>query len=120
MAALIVRARTIVTCDTDAPQSRIDFDGLGTIDDGAIAIENGRVVAVGPAVEIARERRSVDVLDLGRSVVVPGLVDAHAHPFFSGDREPDFASRVSGQPPPLGMAYTVERTREALLDPERF
>jgi imidazolonepropionase len=120
LAALIVRARTIVTCDTDAPQSRIDFDGLGTIDDGAIAIENGRVVAVGPAVEITRDRRSVDVLDLGRSVVVPGMVDAHAHPFFSGDREPDFAARVSGLPAPLGMAYTVERTREALLDPQRF
>jgi imidazolonepropionase len=120
LAALIVRARTIVTCDTEAAQSRVDFDGLATIDDGAIAIESGRIVAVGPAAEIARGRRSADVLDLGRCVVVPGMVDAHAHPFFSGDREPDFAARVSGRRAPLGMAYTVERTRAALLDPDRF
>ncbi len=35
--------------------------------------------------------------------IVPGLVDAHAHPLFAGDREPDFAARLRGEPPPLGM-----------------
>jgi imidazolonepropionase len=117
---MIVRAGTVVTCDTDVPQCGIDFDALRTFDDGAIAIEDGRVTAVGPAASILRSRGDSDVLDLGRCVVVPGLVDAHAHPFFSGDREPDFAARVAGLPAPLGMAYTVERTREALLEPDRF
>ncbi|HEY3674519.1 MAG TPA: imidazolonepropionase [Candidatus Tumulicola sp.] len=119
MASLTVRARTIVTCDTESPQSGVDFDNLRTYTDGAIAVENGRIVAVGPASEILRERRG-DVLDFGSSVVVPGLVDAHAHPFFSGDREADFAARIAGVDAPLGMMYTVERTREALLDPGTF
>jgi imidazolonepropionase len=117
---VIVRARTIVTCDSDAPQCGIDFTALGTIEDGAIAIEDGRILAVGPFAEVVRDRDAAEVLDLGRVVVVPGFVDAHAHPFFSGDREPDFAARIAGRPAPLGMAYTVERTREALLDPDRF
>ncbi len=78
------------------------------------------MTAIGPAASILRGRRDSEVLDLGRCIVVPGLVDAHAHPFFSGDRERDFAARVAGLPAPLGMAYTVERTREALLDPDRF
>jgi imidazolonepropionase len=117
---VIVRARTIVTCDSDAPQCGIDFTALGTIEDGAIAIEDGRILAVGPFAELVRDRDAAEVLDLGRVVVVPGFVDAHAHPFFSGDREPDFAARIAGRPAPLGMAYTVERTREALLDPDRF
>ncbi len=53
-------------------------------------------------------------------VVVPGFVDAHAHPLFAGDREPDFAARIRGEQPSLGMLYTVERTREALLKPQAF
>ncbi len=51
---------------------------------------------------------------------MPGFVDAHAHPLFAGDREPDFAARVRGEKPSLGMAYTIERTRNALLDPTSF
>ncbi len=53
-------------------------------------------------------------------MIVPGLVDAHAHPLFAGDRERDFTARLRGEPPPLGMAYTIERTRQALLDPAEF
>ncbi|MBV8435503.1 MAG: amidohydrolase family protein, partial [Candidatus Eremiobacteraeota bacterium] len=37
-----------------------------------------------------------------------------------GDREPDFAARQRGEKPALGMLYTVEQTRNALLDPARF
>lgn len=61
-----------------------------------------------------------DYLDLRDCVIVPGFVDAHAHPLYAGDREPDFAARTHGEPPPLGMLYTIERTREALLDPVEF
>lgn len=125
---MIVRAKTIVTCDTGAAQSGVDFDALGRIDDGAILIKKGIVKAVGPASVILsaasakreRSRRTPEVVDLGDCVIVPGLVDAHAHPLFAGDREPDFAARQRGEKAPLGMLYTVERTREALLDPKAF
>jgi imidazolonepropionase len=120
LASLTVRALTIVTCDTDAAQSGVDFEKLGTYADGAIVVEDGRIVTVGPAREVLAERTGGDVLDLGQTVVVPGLIDAHAHPFFSGDRESDFAARIAGAAAPLGMIYTVERTREALLDPDAF
>jgi imidazolonepropionase len=120
LASLIVRARTIVTCDTDAAQAGVDFERLRTFSDGAIVVEDGRVTAVGAASDVLRDRNGAEVIDLGKAVVVPGLVDAHAHPFFSGDREPDFAARIAGAPAPLGMLYTVERTRAALLDPNAF
>jgi imidazolonepropionase len=64
--------------------------------------------------------REVQELDLRDCVVVPGLVDAHAHPLFAGDREPDFAARQRGEKAPLGMLYTVDQTRLALLEPETF
>lgn len=123
--ATVVRAKTIVTCDTDAAQCGVGFDALGRIDDGAILIEDGVVKAVGPAPVIlssaTQAGQSTDeVIDVGDCVIVPGFVDAHSHPLFAGDREPDFAARQRGEKPPLGMLYTVERTREALLEPENF
>ena len=122
MAFLIVRARTIVTCDSDAPQCGVDFERLGRIHDGAILCEGDRVVAVGPRAEVEAgvPGSGVRELDVGDAVVVPGFVDAHAHPLFAGDREADFAARLRGEKPALGMAYTIERTREALLDPASF
>jgi imidazolonepropionase len=113
---VIVRAKTLITCDTDAQQCGIDFDGLGRIDDASIEIENGRFKSI----DTRAARRGANALDLRDYVVVPGFIDAHAHPLFAGDREPDFAARIRGGEPQLGMRYTVERTREALLDPAEF
>jgi imidazolonepropionase len=132
---LIVRAGTVITCGTDAPQCGIDFETLGRIDDAVIEIEDGMFISCRPSTELRVTRTiepgvtratepgvtdEVEVLDLRDCVVVPGLVDAHAHPLFAGDREPDFAARNRGEAPPLGMRYTIERTREALLDPPKF
>jgi len=121
LASLIVRAKTIVTCDGDAAQCGVGFDALGRIDDGAMLVEGGRIAAIGRRAEVEAQAapgaRELDLLDC---TVVPGLVDAHAHPLFAGDREPDFAARQRGEKAPLGMLYTVERTRAALLDPASF
>ncbi len=115
MAVVTVRAGILLTCDTDAAQCGIDFETLGRADDATIVVEDGKIAAIGgdaPA-------RGAE-LDLRDCVVVPGFVDAHAHPLYAGDREPDFAARLAGRPPSLGMLYTVEKTRDALLDPDRF
>lgn len=126
MAPLIVRAKTIVTCDTSAPQCGIDFEALGRIDDAAMFIEDGVITALGPSATLSPPSVTLSAvegwqeLNLQDCVVVPGFVDAHAHPLYAGNREPDFAARVHGEPPPLGMRYTIEQTREALLDPEAF
>ena len=117
----LVRAKTIVPCTGDATQNGVTFDALGRIDDAAMVIDGGRIAALGPRTEIERGLRGgVEELDLRDYVVVPGFVDAHAHPLYAGDREPDFASRLRGEKPALGMLYTVERTRNALLDAGRF
>src|SRR5579884_2704142 len=52
---LMVRAKTIVTCDTDAAQCGIDFDALGRIDDAAIVVEDGVIRAIGKASAVAAE-----------------------------------------------------------------
>jgi imidazolonepropionase len=119
--ATLVRAKTIVPCTGEAAQRGVTFDALGRIDDAAMLIDEEHIVAMGPRKEVERGLHgSIEELDLRDNVIVPGFVDAHAHPLFAGDREPDFSSRLRGEKPALGMLYTVERTREALLDVQRF
>jgi imidazolonepropionase len=122
LASLIVRAKTIVTCDTQAPQCGIDFETLGRIDDAVMLIEGGIITAIGKTSDQCHPEpvEGWQELNLQNYVVVPGFVDAHAHPLYAGNREADFAARNRGDPPPLGMRYTIEQTREALLDPAAF
>ena len=125
-APLLVLARAIVTCETSAPQNGITFSDLGLIEDAALLCSGGTIDAIGtraqvePLVQAAREKYRIGVADMSDCIVVPGLVDAHAHPLFAGDREPDFAARLRGEKPPLGMLFTVEQTRDALAEPAAF
>ncbi len=67
-----------------------------TIRDGAVAITNGRIVAVGTSTELLARYRAADVIDLSGFVVTPGFVDAHTHPVFAGTREDEFHRRCAG------------------------
>ncbi|MEF8802167.1 MAG: amidohydrolase family protein [Halolamina sp.] len=53
-------------------------DQLGIVDDGAVAIEDGRITYVGEATE-APDPDSTDIVDAEGGVIMPGLVNAHAH-----------------------------------------
>jgi predicted amidohydrolase YtcJ len=55
------------------------------VDEEAIAIANGRIMAVGPT-RFIREMaaQGTKVIDLGGKRVTPGFYDAHAHPIESG------------------------------------
>ncbi len=54
------------------------------------------------------------VIDLGSALVTPGLVDAHSHPVFAGDRSDEVAARLAGAPyDGGGILRTVRATRAA-------
>ena len=63
---MIIRARTIVPMVGDA------------IENGAVAVEGNKIAAVGRFDEIQRQK-SGDLVDLGESVLLPGLINAHCH-----------------------------------------
>jgi 5-methylthioadenosine/S-adenosylhomocysteine deaminase len=67
--SLLVTHGTVITVD---PDRRV-------IDDGAVAIDGPRIVAVGPASEIAARYRGADTIDASGSVVMPGLINTHTH-----------------------------------------
>ena len=47
--------------------------------DGAVAIENAEIVAVGSRIEIQNEFPSAEVEDLGDAAILPGFVNCHSH-----------------------------------------
>jgi cytosine/adenosine deaminase-related metal-dependent hydrolase len=49
------------------------------IADGAVATEDGRIVAVGAAADLRDRFPSAKVVDLGERALLPGLVNAHTH-----------------------------------------
>ncbi|TIV55980.1 MAG: hypothetical protein E5V80_28710, partial [Mesorhizobium sp.] len=61
------------------------------IADGAVLIEDGRIAAVGKLREIAADKPSAPVKKITDSVLMPGIVNAHAHSgFLRGTAEHGF------------------------------
>jgi 5-methylthioadenosine/S-adenosylhomocysteine deaminase len=49
--------------------------------DGAVAVDGGRIAAVGPREELARRYEAREVIDAHEHLVMPGLVNTHMHLF---------------------------------------
>jgi len=121
--ALLLHGGPIVTNQgaRATPQGGVTFDRLGYYVRGALLAVDGIVHAAGAEGEVRQalralpepRRRRIEELDLRGRLLLPGFVDAHTHPLYVGDREPDFAARLAGRAPELGMAYTVRKTRAA-------
>lgn len=64
--------------------------------DALLAVRDGRIVWLGPAA--AWDGSADDEVDLGGRAVVPGLVDAHTHALWAGERYRDQEERLAGVP----------------------
>ncbi|RKY21551.1 MAG: imidazolonepropionase [Planctomycetota bacterium] len=73
------------------------MDDVGVIPDGALALAEGLVVAVGPRSEIEAAYDAPRRLSAEGGTVLPGLVDPHTHPVFATTREGEFDMRARGQ-----------------------
>jgi len=94
---------------------------LGIIENGAIAIEDGRILRVGKRTELAGFRAK-EVIACGGAWVTPGLVDCHTHLIFGGNRASEHAMRRAGATYEEiakaggGIASTVKATQAASND----
>ncbi len=66
---LIISGGTVVTMD----------DSRRIIENGAVVVKNGRILAIGRATEIARDYAAREVINAGGKVVIPGLINGHTH-----------------------------------------
>ncbi len=73
-------------------------EAYGAIEDGAIAVAEGRIAWVGPRGELPGPPESLarKVHDLEGRWLTPGLIDCHTHLVYGGDRAAEFESRLKG------------------------
>jgi 5-methylthioadenosine/S-adenosylhomocysteine deaminase len=54
-------------------------EGVGYVADGAVAVQDGRIAAVGPTAELAARFQAAETIDARCCALLPGLIDAHMH-----------------------------------------
>jgi imidazolonepropionase len=124
-ADLVIRgAGQLLTCARTGAASGARST-LGKITDGAVAAHDGRIVWVGKDSDLREEVRLVrggQELDVEGRVVMPGLVECHAHLAYASDRADEFQMRVAGATYQEvaaaggGIMSTVHATRAASDD----
>ncbi len=98
----------------------------GIIEDGAVAAAAGRIAWIGRRAELPGEpsELSRQCIDLHGAWLTPGLIDAHTHLAFAGERSAEFEQRLAGtsyqdiQQRGGGILSTVRAVRAA--SPERL
>ena len=66
---LIIEGHHVVTMDATAT----------IIENGAVAVDDGVILAIGPATEIHAEYAAIETLSGEKRIVMPGLVNGHGH-----------------------------------------
>lgn len=120
---LITNIGQLVTCASGGkPKRGAEMRDVGIIDNGAVAIKDGKFVAVGARQQIEAEWKADEIIDAGGNVVCPGFVDPHTHIVFAGDRLNEFELKIKGADyleilaNDGGIISTVRKTRDASFE----
>ncbi|NIP81071.1 MAG: imidazolonepropionase, partial [Gemmatimonadetes bacterium] len=90
MTLVFGNAAQVATCE--------GADESAVLDGAAVAVEEGRIAAVGPEDELAARYPAAERIDCGGGVLTPGLVDSHTHAVFGRWRADEYALRSRGVP----------------------
>jgi imidazolonepropionase len=121
---LIKNASELVTLSGDNQTLRIkkQMVELGIVKGGAVAVLDGRIVAVGKTEEVEQAldiTSDARVIDAKGKTVMPGFVDPHTHLVFAGSREDELKLKLEGKTyldilsMGGGILRTVRETRKA-------
>ena len=98
---ILLTGATVVTLD----------DELGTFEDGAVAVRDGRIAAVGPSADLARDHPDLEVLYARGKAVLPGFINSHTHTVLlvlRGTVEDMAGDAIFGYMTPISFAMTPE------------
>ncbi len=117
----VLHASQLVTLAGAArPRVGREMRELRIIENGGMLVRDEVIVATGTSDDIARAvPADAELIDAAGRVVLPGFVDAHAHPVFAGNRVDEFEMRVLGASYEEiaaaggGIRSTVRKTRAA-------
>ncbi len=119
---IIYNASQLLTCASNGkPKRGAAIQNVGIIKNGALAIKNQTIIAVGKSVEIVENFESENVIDARQKVVCPAFVDPHTHIVYAGNRLNEFELKIKGAnyleilENGGGILSTVRQTRETNL-----
>lgn len=108
---------------SNQPATLEGMSDLSIIENGALWIEEGKIVEVGTSENLRQKYQSkleeADIIDATGKIVLPGFVDPHTHLVFKGSREEEFNMRLNGATymeimnAGGGIHSTTSKTREA-------
>jgi len=99
---IIKNSRQLLTLSfpTEGPHTQAHMQNLEIIQDGAVAITDNKIVAVGKTDDVLSKveiDKNTKIIDAKGKVVSPGFVDPHTHPVFAATREEEFEMRIKGK-----------------------
>ncbi|MBC8449749.1 MAG: imidazolonepropionase [Chloroflexi bacterium] len=115
-------AQLLTLAGGHGPRRGTAMTSVAIVEDGALAVREGRIAAVGPTAEVLAGVTAERVIDARGKVVLPGFVDPHTHLVWAGDRAGEFEQRVAGatymeiMAAGGGIMSTVRATRAASLE----
>ncbi len=118
MSSLLIRNATQIVSPRPGVLRGPGLNDLSIRNDLSILIRDGHIETIGPDQELAATHKGAE-LDAAGKAVIPGLVDAHTHLLFGGNRADEFALRTAGASYEEiaaqggGIARTVAATRKS-------
>ncbi len=104
------------------PKRGSDLNDLVQLQDAAIAIDDGKIVAIGDSAEMLARFTTDTLIDAEQKAVIPGFVDSHTHVVYGGNRVDEFEMRLAGasymeiMAAGGGIVSTMQQTRAATID----
>ncbi len=107
---------------SETPKIGVEMTELSIIENGAIAIKDGKILAVGHTNEILSQisqEPELPAIEFPGMLAVPGFIDSHTHLVFGGSRENDFSMKLAGKTyleileSGGGILNTLQSTRSA-------
>ena len=112
----IKNASELITMDgPNRPRIKKEMCELSIIENGSVAIKDGKIVETGNDLEYDAEK----TIDASGKTVMPGFIDPHTHLVFAGSREFELDMKLKGLSymeilkKGGGIFYTVNETRRA-------
>ncbi|MBA3634510.1 MAG: imidazolonepropionase [Acidobacteria bacterium] len=119
---IIHNARQLVTCSSNGKAKKgRQMQDIGIIENGAVAVKDGVIAAVGKSDKVLREFKAENAVDANQQVICPAFVECHTHLVFAGNRLDEFELKIKGADyleileAGGGILSTVKKTHEACL-----
>lgn len=122
LSTLIIHNAAQLLTLAGGPQRGNRLGNLTIIENGAVAIQDEHILAVGQSDALLTAYPQATRHDASGQVVMPGFVDPHTHLVWAGDRADEFSLRLQGMSymdilaKGGGILSTVRATRQASLE----